>query len=134
MSTKCLNSNVEALIDVLAQVDCGSTSAGLAEAQRYDDIMRLNVKAEVLHKLGVRALPIQVGDTVYISTPLRGYYMRRKHRPYKAKVIFIGVNDEDDFFNVELVGHSGYQLQYRFSQLGLDIHLTEEEALSALEH
>lgn len=132
MSTKGLKDNVEALMEALAQVDCGNTLASLVEAQRYDDIMRLNVKAEVLHKLCVRALPLQVGDTVYISAKLRAHYLRSKARPYKAKVIFIGINDVDNFFNVKLVGHPGYQIQYKFSQLGDDVHLTKDGALDAL--
>lgn len=75
-------------------------------------------------------LPCKVGDTVYSNNSIAGWYMRKKDRPYKAKVIFIGINGVTNFMNVEY--DSGRQLQFKFSDIGETVFLTLEEAERAL--
>lgn len=75
-------------------------------------------------------LPCKVGDTVYTNTSIRGWYMRKKDRPYEARILFIGLNGSDGFINVEL--KEGCELQFNFSQIGKDVFLTYESAEKAL--
>lgn len=74
--------------------------------------------------------PCKVGDTVYTNTSMQGWYMRKKDRPYKAKIVFIGVNNVDNFMNV--VFENDNMLQFTFSQIGETVFLTREEAEKAL--
>lgn len=76
-------------------------------------------------------LPCKVGDTVYTNTSMRGWYMRKKDRPYEARVLFTGLNGSDGFINVELK-KEGCELQFDFSQIGKDVFLTYEAAEKAL--
>ena len=75
-------------------------------------------------------LPIKVGDTVYTNCCMSGWYFRAKDAPYKAKVVFIGLNNSEEtgggLFNVEF--ERGYMLQFNFSDLGRTVFLTKEEA------
>jgi len=71
-----------------------------------------------------------VGDTVYTNCSMRGWYFRKSDRPYKAKVIFIGVNGGDGFINIAL--GKGLQLQFNFSDFGKTVFFTYEEAKAAL--
>ena len=74
--------------------------------------------------------PCKVGDTVYTNTSMQGWYMRKKDRPYKAKIVFIGVNGVDNFMNV--VFENDNMLQFNFSQIGKTVFLTREESEKAL--
>lgn len=75
---------------------------------------------------GVTVLPCKVGDTVYTNASMQGWYMRQKDRPYEAKIVFIGVNNVDNFMNVVLKNDN--MLQFNFSQIGKTVFLTREEA------
>lgn len=75
-------------------------------------------------------LPCQVGDFVYTNRSMSGWYMRKENRPYVAKVVFIGINNEDNFMNVDF--GSGRMMQFNFSQIGKDVFLTKHEANEAL--
>ena len=72
-----------------------------------------------------------VGDTVYTNFSMQGWYMRKKDRPYKAKIVFVGINGVDNFMNVDL--GKGAMLSFKFSEIGKTVFLTEQEAQSALE-
>ncbi len=76
-------------------------------------------------------LPCKVGETVYTNFSMQGWYMRKKDRPYKAKIVFVGINGVDNFMNVEL--GKGAMLSFKFSDIGKTVFLTEQEAQSALE-
>ncbi len=75
-------------------------------------------------------LPCKTGDTVYTNFSCSGWYMRKEKRPYEAKVVFVGIS-EDPFFNVEYA--EGKMWQFKFSDIGKTVFLTEKEALEALE-
>jgi hypothetical protein len=87
--------------------------------------------ADYLIENGVVPLPCSVGQTVYTNISMQGWYMRKNKRPYKAKVVFIGVNGVDNFMNV--VFENDNMLQFNFSQIGKTVFLTEEEAEAELE-
>lgn len=75
-------------------------------------------------------LPCAVGDTIYTNMSWKGWYFREKNRPYKAKVVFIGINGADSFMNVDF--GNGRMLQFNLSDIGKTIFLTREEAEQAL--
>lgn len=86
--------------------------------------------ADYLLANGGIALPCKVGDTVYTNISMQGWYMRKKDRPYKAEVVFIGINNVDNFMNVKF--ENGNMLQFNFSQIGKTVFLSKEEAERAL--
>lgn len=79
----------------------------------------------------LKELPCAIDQEVYTNMSMQGWYMRKKDRPYKAKVVFIGINGIDDFMNVKF--ENGNMLQFPFSQIGKMVFLTEEDAKKALE-
>ena len=78
------------------------------------------------------SLPCDIGDTVYTNCRMQGWYFREKDKPYKAKIVFIGLNGVDNFMNVDF--GNGHMLQFPFSQIGKTVFLTEEEAVKAREN
>lgn len=76
------------------------------------------------------ALPCKVGQCVYTNHSMSGWYMRKSERPYLGRVVFIGLNAEDPYFNIIL--GEGKMLQYKFSDIGKTVFLTREEAEKAL--
>jgi hypothetical protein len=79
----------------------------------------------------IKELPCDIGQKVYTNMSMQGWYMRKKDRPYKVKVVFIGINGVDDFMNVMF--ENGNMLQFPFSQIGKLVFLTEEAARKDLE-
>lgn len=76
-------------------------------------------------------LPCAVGYTIYTNTSMQGWYFRKENRPYKAKVVFIGINGADNFMNVDF--GNGRMLQFKFSDIGKTVFLTKSEAEAALQ-
>lgn len=74
-------------------------------------------------------LPCAVGDTLYTNVAVQGWYFREKSKPYATKVVFIGINDVDNFISVAY--ENGNTLQFNFSDIGKRIFLTREEAEKA---
>ena len=75
-------------------------------------------------------VPCKPGDKIYTNMSMSGWYMKAKDRPYEATVVFIGINGEDNFINVEL--DKGKMLQFPFSQLNQTWFLSKERAERAL--
>ncbi len=76
-------------------------------------------------------LPCAVGDTVYTNTSMQGWHFKKKDRPYKTKVVFIGINGVDNCMHVAF--DNGCMFQFWFSDIGKTIFLTKEAAEAALE-
>lgn len=80
--------------------------------------------------------PIAIGQTVYTNFAMSGWYLRNKDKPYKAKVVFIGLNltqeEGGGFFNIAYE-KLGCMMQFRFSDIGKGVFLTKEEAEAALQ-
>lgn len=93
----------------------------LAELKRYKDLAEQGRLIE---------LPCAVGDMVYTNQSMSGWYMQKKKRPYEAKIVFIGINGTDNFFNIEF--KQGMMLQFKFSDIGKTVFLTKEEAEAKL--
>lgn len=77
-------------------------------------------------------LPCKIGDILYTNVSVQGWYMRRKDRPYKVRVVFIGINGTDNFINVSY--ENGYTWGFNFSEIGKRIFYTKEEAERALKY
>lgn len=79
---------------------------------------------------------VAIGQTVYTNFAMKGWYLREKDRPYEAKVVFIGLNDSEEFgggfFNIAYE-KLGCMMQFRFSDIEKSVFLTREEAKAALE-
>ena len=74
--------------------------------------------------------PCKVGDTVYTNTSMQGWYFRKENRPYEARIVFIGINGADNYMNVDF--GNGRMLQFKFSEIGKTVFLTQAEAEEAL--
>lgn len=75
-------------------------------------------------------LPCAIGDLVYTNISMSGWYFRKENRPYKAKIVYIGINGADNYMNIDL--GNGHMLQFKFSDIGKTVFLTKEEAKAAL--
>lgn len=95
------------------------------EVDRWEKFKRLEKQGKLLK------LPLTVGDTVYANHAMQGWYLKKKDRPYEAKVVFIGINGTDNFMNVDF--GNGHMLQLRFLDIGKTVFLTKEEAEATLE-
>jgi len=101
--------------------NCIKPFEGLEEFNRYKDLEEQGLLLE---------LPRRVGDTVYTNTSMQGWYFRKGNRPYEAKIVFIGINGADNFINVDF--GNGRMLQFKFSEIGKTVFLTQAEAKEAL--
>lgn len=78
----------------------------------------------------LKKFPCSVGDTVYTSHSMQGWYFRKENRPYVAKVVFIGFNGTDNYINVDF--GNGHMLQFKFSDIGKTVFFTRPAAEQAL--
>ena len=80
-------------------------------------------------------LPTSVGQIIWTNQRLSGWYYRLKDAPYRVTVEFIGLNNSEEFgggfINVSYEKHD-HMMQFRFSDIGKTVFLTEEEAEKAL--
>lgn len=75
-------------------------------------------------------LPCKVGQCVYTNFSMSGWHMRKDKRPYIGRIVFIGLNADDPYFNIIL--GEGKMLQFKFSEIGKRVFLAREEAEKAL--
>lgn len=87
--------------------------------------------ADFLLENGVIVPPVKVGDTVYTNISWQGWYLRDKDKPYKAKVVYIGITGSKNYVNV-VYGKNDNMLTFTFDEIGDRIFLTREEAEKAL--
>lgn len=97
----------------------------------FQDIIDKLAEYETAEEEGrLVVLPCKVGQCVYTNHSMSGWYMRKSERPYLGRVVFVGLNAEDPYFNIIL--GEGKMLQYKFSDIGTTVFLTKEEAEKAL--
>ena len=87
--------------------------------------------ADYLLENGVIVPPVKIGDTVYTNCSMQGWYLRSKDRPYKAKVVYMGINGTKNYMNV-VYEKGEYMLSFDFDKIGKTVFLTREEAKKAL--
>lgn len=120
----------ERLIELLWH-DCDCESIEDCQICKYNEMKdcSMNERADYLLANKCHVLPCDIGDTIYTNCRMQGWYFREKDKPYKAKIVFIGLNGVDNFMNVDF--GDGHMLQFPFSEIGKMVFLTEEEALKA---
>lgn len=109
---------------------CGGFNSNF-EKLKYEFLKELREYRELAEQGKLLRLPCAVGDTVYTNTSMQGWFFRKEKRPYKAKVVFIGINGVDNYMNVDF--ENGHMLQFKFSDIGKIVFLTKSEAESALQ-
>ena len=80
---------------------------------------------------GVIVPLVKIGDTVYTNVSWQGWYLRDKDKPYKAKVVYIGINGSENYVNV-VYENNDNMLTFTFDEIGDRIFLTREAAEKAL--
>ena len=103
----------------------------LADLESLCSYTSLRELAEADKDGRVVVLPCKVGDTVWTNTSIQGDRYRLSDRPYRVKVIFIGIGPEASFFHVEY--SNGRIFPVDKNQFGKTVFLTREEAEKALE-
>lgn len=78
-------------------------------------------------------LPCKPGDTVYTNFSVQGWYMRKDKRPYKAIVTYVGLSENPDFNCFNVLYGEGKMWQFKFSDIGKTVFMTEQESMEALE-
>lgn len=111
---------------VFDAVDLAKIAAAMNELNRYKE-------ADSQGKL--YCLPVKVGEIVYTTLSMSGWYLREKDMPYKAKVVFVGLNNSDStgggLFNV-VYDKRDLMASFNFSDIGKTVFLSREEAEAAL--
>ena len=79
----------------------------------------------------LEVLPCKVGDELWTNIAIRGDRYRQSDRPYRVKVVFIGLGPENTFFDVEY--SNGRIFPVDKGQFGKTVFRTQEEAAKALE-
>ena len=103
----------------------------LRDLCQYCDLDRLEELARADKDGRVVVLPCKAGDTVYKTITIQGDRYRRSDRPYRVKVVFIGMGPETAFFHIQY--SNGRIFPVDKEQFGKTVFLTREEAEKALE-
>ena len=111
----------------------GADCDGCEEYAMYvDELEEKLAEYETAEEEGrLAVLPCKVGQCVYTNFSMSGWYMRKDKRPYIGRIVFIGLNANDPYFNIIL--GEGKMLQFKFSEIGKRVFLAREEAEKALE-
>ena len=109
----------------------GIVKMGMAyeDSKRYAARLEGRVKAYGERRIVV--LPCKVGDELWTLTSIRGDRYRLSDRPYRVKVVFIGLGSGSTFFHVEY--SNGRVFPIVKEQFGKTVFRTREEAEKSLE-
>lgn len=82
----------------------------------------------------VAAVPCKVGDTLWSNVRPAGLYLKVKDAPYPCRVVFIGINNSEEFGGgfVNVVYKNGKRemmLQFNFNKFGEWVFTSREEAI-----
>lgn len=119
----------EKLIELLLQSELEAEELGIFNCHRNE--VKAGIVADFLLENGVVVPPVKVGDTVYTNVSWQGWYLRDKDKPYKAKVVYIGINGRKNYVNV-VYEKNDNMLTFTFDEIGNRIFLTREEAEKAI--
>lgn len=77
-------------------------------------------------------VPCLVGDTLYTHYKVNGDPLKSHEQPEEVKVVFVGLNDNATYQNgfINVMYKSGRQLQFFFSDIGVKVFFTAEEAMA----
>lgn len=104
--------------------DCGKIQEAIKKLADYEN---MEEDGKLLK------LPCKPGDTVYTNLSVQGWYMRKDKRPYKARVTYIGLSENPEFNCFNVLYGDGKMWQFKFSDIGKTVFMTEDEAKEALE-
>lgn len=103
------------------------------QAQDAEECIRI---AEARRDGKLAILPVRVGDIIYTMLSMSGWYLRQADKPYKARVVFIGLNKSESMgggvFNV-VYEKGKHMAQFCFSDIGKNVFLTKEQAKQTVE-
>ena len=116
---------------ITSDFDAGKPWSLIERDKPYSQVYRRLAEYESAEEEGrLVVLPCKVGQCVYTNFSMSGWYMRKGKRPYIGRIVFIGLNVDDPYFNIIL--GEGKMLQFKFSEIGKRVFLTREEAEKAL--
>ena len=113
---------------IIGMIDVSSCKKCMEEHEQLAEWLEELKEYKGLEKQG--KLPCAVGDTMYTNTSMQGWHFKKKDRPYKVKVVFIGINGVDNCMHIAF--DNGCMFQFWFSEIGKTIFLTKEAAEAAL--
>lgn len=119
----------EELIELLLQSELEADKQGVFNCSWSK--WKAEIIADYLLENGVIVPPVKIGDTVYTNCSMQGWYLRSKDRPYKAKVVYMGINGTKNYMNI-VYEKGEYMLSFDFDKIGKTIFLTRESAEKAL--
>lgn len=99
--------------------NAGFLSTAIEKLKRYEDA------EEYGH---FYTTPCKLGDMLY--TTVRARHLRRKELVYPCKVVFIGLNEEGGFVNVQYKNRQMWQ--FNFDDFGKRVFRTPEEVAEML--
>nr|DAG59356.1 MAG TPA: hypothetical protein [Caudoviricetes sp.] len=99
------------------------------DSKRYAARLEGRIKAYGEGRIVV--LPCKVGDELWTNISIQGDRYRQSDRPYRVKVVFIGMGPETAFFHIQY--SNGRIFPVDKEQFGKTVFLTREEAEKALE-
>ncbi len=116
---------------IIGMIDVSSCKKCMEEHEQLAEWLEELKEYKGLEKQGkLLKLPCAVGDTMYTNTSMQGWHFKKKDRPYKVKVVFIGINGVDNCMHIAF--DNGCMFQFWFSEIGKTIFLTKEAAEAAL--
>lgn len=103
---------------------------------KTDAFDKLHKELETLPAANAVALPCKVGDTLWSNIRPTGLYFKVKDAPYPCRVVFIGINNSEEFGGgfVNVVYKNGKRemmLQFNFKQFGEHIFTRRSDAIMA---
>ena len=99
------------------------------DSKRYAARLEGRIKAYGEGRIVV--LPCKVGDELWTNISICGDRYRLSDRPYRVKVVFIGMGPETSFFHIQY--SNGRVFPVDKEKFGKTVFLTREEAEKALE-
>ena len=99
------------------------------DSKRYSG--RLEGRIKAYEKGRIVVLPRKVGDELWTNISIQGDRYRLSDRPYRVKVVFIGMGPETSFFHIQY--SNGRVFSVDKEKFGKTVFLTREEAEKALE-
>lgn len=116
------NYSVHECLEDIDTVDYLNILGALIKLQDYED---MEEHGELIR------LPVNIGDTVYTNYFIKGISPKKGDKIFKVKIIFIGIDNIDNFMNVYY--EDGFICKFMFSEIGEKVFLSEEDARLKLE-
>lgn len=98
------------------------------EQRKFFNVIKKLATYEDLEEKGcLLKLPVAIGDTLYSNMSCSGDYERTSDKPYEHKVVFIGVNGNNNYFNTINI-KTKRMFSFLFSDIGKIIFIDKKDA------